>query len=160
GDSAGPNYDVVFRGTDGSDPSRLGDGFPVEFSRDGKWVLAYVDFRPRRFFLYPRGAGEPQPLGLGRLENRNSPSLLSTEQSALVCGNERGKAKRCCVQDLAGQNQRPVTADGFESGWVGPDGRAAVVFRPPDEYALLDVDGRAELRRLPLAPGQSFAGWS
>src|SRR5262249_20125028 len=141
-------------------PSRLGDGFPVEFSRDGKWVLAYVDSRPRRFFLYPRGPGQAQPLGLGRLENPNSASLFPGDQSALVCGTEPRRANRCYVQDLAGKSQRPVSPEGFESGWVGPDGRTAVLFRPPDDYSLLDLEGGSEPRRLPLAAGQSFAGWS
>jgi len=39
GEASGSGYAVYLRKTDGSPPVRLGDGLPVQFSPDGKWVL-------------------------------------------------------------------------------------------------------------------------
>ena len=39
---AGPNYAVAMRKTDGSPPTRLGDGSVGSFSPDGKWALSVI----------------------------------------------------------------------------------------------------------------------
>jgi dipeptidyl aminopeptidase/acylaminoacyl peptidase len=158
---AGPNYDVMLRGTDGSSPYRLGDGFPVQFSRDGKWVLSYVDSKPRRFFLYPRGPGQAEPLGAGALEQVNSASLFPDGRSAVVCGYEPGKEFRCYFQDLAGKTQRMLSPVVYESAWTRPVGRSAIVEGPrAHEYSVLSLDAPSESRPLPNDPRESFAGWS
>ena len=44
----GPNYSVMLRKTDGGRATRLGEGFPLDFSRDGRSLLAIVTSRPYR----------------------------------------------------------------------------------------------------------------
>jgi len=158
---AGPNYDVMLRGTDGSSPSRIGDGFPVQLSRDGKWVLSYVDSNPRRFWMYPRGPGQAQAIGGEGFEKVNAASLFPDARSAIVCAHEPAKDFRCYVQDLSGSSRRPVTPDGYEAAWLRPDGRAAVLQQTEFRgYALLDLGTPSEPRSLSLGEGQTFAGWS
>jgi hypothetical protein len=58
--SAGGNYAVALRKTDGSPPLRLGEGNGIDLSPDGKYALAYLFSPTPRIVVYPTGAGEPR----------------------------------------------------------------------------------------------------
>ena len=57
GDGGGPNYTVFLRDTDGSPPSRIGEGIAMAISPDAKWAIT----KPAKggpLSLVPTGAGE------------------------------------------------------------------------------------------------------
>ena len=56
-DEGGLNYAVIMRRTDGGPATRLGEGQPADFSRDGKWLLSFVPTQPPKVVAYPTGAG-------------------------------------------------------------------------------------------------------
>ena len=127
--TAGPNYAVCVRTTDGGPVVRLGAGQAYGLSRDGKWALAIV-YTPPQLVIYPTGPGEPRRLPRGDLEAYQSASWFPDGKSVLFCGNEPGKASRCYAQDVAGGPPRPVTPEGTTSGEVSPDGRQILCSRP------------------------------
>jgi hypothetical protein len=83
---AGPRGDVFIRKTDGSLPIRLGDGDPLDLSRDGKWALALTRSSPRRLVLLPTGPGVPRMLDTGALEPNGG--LILPTGDAVAFGSE------------------------------------------------------------------------
>ena len=116
GDSGGPNYSVCLRETDGSPMVRLGEGSPVAFSPDDRWVAAIVRSSPARLMVYPTGTGEGRRVDRGQLEAYNDAQWVSDGKTLLVSGNEPGHAPRCYVMALEGGDVRAVTPEGTESG--------------------------------------------
>jgi Tol biopolymer transport system component len=119
--SAGPNYAVCLRTTDGGPVVRLGEGSPCGLSPDGKSALAIV-FTPPQLVIYPTGPGAARRLPRGDLETYQSAGWFPDGKSVLVVGNEAGKASRCYAQDVSGGPPRPVTPEATMNGSVSPGG--------------------------------------
>jgi len=133
--SAGLNYAVCLRMTDGGPVVRLGEGKSFGLSPDGKWALAIV-YTPPQVVIHPTGPGEPRPLPRGALEAYQSASWFPDGTSVLVCGNEAGKASRCYAQSLAGGLPRPVTPEGTTKGTVSPGGLQILYSKPGGSYFI------------------------
>ena len=58
----GGTYAVCLRKTDGSPPVRLGEGYAMALSPDGKWALSRLPVAKQPFTLLPTGAGEPRKI--------------------------------------------------------------------------------------------------
>ena len=117
--SAGQNYAVSIRRTDGSTGIRLGEGSAIALSPDGTRALADI-FTPPQVVVYPVGPGDPVRLKRGPLE-RASPRAWLDNARVVVCGNETGKAFRCYSQNLTGGDPVPLTPEGFDVLAVAPD---------------------------------------
>ena len=100
---SGPNYAVLLRSDTGARTARLGDGWPEQFSRDGKWVLSVVPSTPARLMLYPTGPGTEHQIPTGAIQTINHAEWMPDEQSVLICGHERQKPNRCAQQSLDGK---------------------------------------------------------
>ena len=142
------------RRTDGSSPIRLGDGWPMSLSDDGRWVLfGYRDDAGRREFrLVPTGPGETRVLPRGSIDGYEWGFFLPDGKRALIMGNEKGRPQRCFLQDLPDGEPRAVTAEGVTTlgsrSFLDPDGESIVI--PGAEGPLLhDLDGTGPDRRIP-----------
>ncbi len=156
----GTNYAVCIRKTDGSPVVRLGEGWPLDLSPDGRSVLAVVQSRPPRLVIYPTGAGETRQLERAQIEGYASAQWFRDGRRVLIVGNEPGKGMRCYVQDAGGGAPRPVTPEETRDGWISPDGTQVLARGPGGRYALYPVDG-GEPRPVPgLAETDSIAHWS
>jgi Tol biopolymer transport system component len=128
GDGAGPEYAVYIRGTDGSAPTLLGKGAAIALSPDGRSALVLNLTPPAHFALLPTGAGDPRPLPRGTLSQLQWGAFFSDGKRIAFAGNEQGKATRLWVQDLAGGDPKPVSAEGVAAGSgfggnaISPDG--------------------------------------
>jgi len=138
--TAGPNYEICLRRTDGGSVVRLGEGSPYGFSPDGKWTLAIVD-TPPQLVIYPTGAGETRRLPRGNMEAYQSAGWFLDGKSVLVCGNEAGKGSRCYAQDLSGGLPRPVTPEATTNCTVSPDGLQILYSKPGGTYLVQPVGG-------------------
>ena len=119
---AGNNYAVCLRKTDGGDVVRLGEGQSWDLSADGKQVLAMVS-SPPQVAIYPTGAGEPQKLERGSIENYGLYGRwFPGGDSILFQANEPGKASRFFIQRTSGGPPRPVTPEGVREGILSRDG--------------------------------------
>ncbi|MGD1149358.1 MAG: protein kinase [Thermoanaerobaculaceae bacterium] len=145
--TAGPNYAVCIRRTDGGPVVRLGAGQAYGLSPDEKWALAVV-YTPAQLVIYPTGPGEPRRLPRGDLEAYQSASWFPDGKSVLVVGNEPGKASRCYAQDVSGGPPRPLTPEGTTSGYVSPDGRQVLYSKTGGAY-FIQRDGEREARSVP-----------
>ncbi|MGH9896539.1 MAG: hypothetical protein ACREA0_31975, partial [bacterium] len=65
GEGGGPNHSVFLRRLDGSPPVRLGDGFGIALSPDGKWAL--VRNNEGEVQALPTGAGEAHSIQAGNV---------------------------------------------------------------------------------------------
>ena len=157
--TAGPNYAVCVRTTDGGPVVRLGVGQAYGLSRDGKWALAIV-YTPPQLVIYPTGPGEPRRLPRGDLEAYQSASWFPDGKSVLFCGNGPGKASRCYAQDVSGGPPRPVTPEGTTSGEVSPDGRQILCSKPGGAY-FIQNEGDEIARSVPgLTAEDEVIRWS
>jgi eukaryotic-like serine/threonine-protein kinase len=142
GEGGGPNYSVFVRGTDGGPAVRLGEGYAVQLSPDGKWAMTVPLSDPPRIVLVPIGAGEPRTIA-SDLRTK----WLPDSKSLLLCGAEPGKRSRCSIYDIESGRSRPLTPEGIDTGSsfgqpVSPDGKWVLVVRNPErQWLLWSIEG-------------------
>jgi hypothetical protein len=159
-DSAGPNYAVCIRKTDGSPTVHLGEGNSDGLSPDGAWVLARVPSKPERLMLYPTGPGDARRIDRGELETYTNASWIGDGTSLFVCGSTPGHAPRCYVRGVNGGELRPVTPEGVDGGLVSPDGRQAIVHGVTENRLMCSLQG-GEARPFPyLGADEDVIRWS
>jgi len=156
GEAGGPGYSVYLRKLDGSSPVRLGEGYAMAISQDGKWVLtALIRSTPSQIVLLPTGAGEPKPFPKDDIEHIDGPfgAFLPDGKRIVFGGHSPGRPSRVFVQDLAGGPAKPVTPEGVLSNLLSPDGQSLVIRTPDGGLALLPLEGGPS-RAIPgVAPG-------
>ena len=146
--AGGVNYSVMLRRTDGGRAARLGEGWPAEFSRDGKSVVAIVPTTPAKIVIYPTGAGSERVVPSGTLEGISHAAWGPGEQSVIACGNEKGKPPACYVVPLAGGGPRPAPFAG--------DARASSGARASPDGTMFVTQSSSEMAHLhPVAGGPS-----
>ena len=155
----GTNYSVCLRKTDGSPVVRLGEGWPVDLSADGKWALAIVQSRPPQLVIYPTGAGETQQLKHGEIENYVTAHWLPDGKSVLISGNEPGKGTRFYWQEIGGP-PRPVTPEGTRDGWLSSDGKRFLAQGAEGTYSVYSITGGEPRPVAGLTPADVIAQWS
>jgi hypothetical protein len=124
--SAGTDYAVAWRQLSDGQVVRLGSGFPMDLSHDGRWVLAEVPSTGQTM-LYPTGPGEPVTLPhIVVSTNVNSGQWLSSGKLWL-CGRLGQSVSRCYrVAPEATATPEPVTPEGVTGGLVAPDDQTVI----------------------------------
>ena len=151
---------IYLRKTDGSPAVRLGDGYPEDLSRDGRWVLARPnaaspDSVKKGWVLLPVGAGSPRSLPLGKLAGLFEADFLP-DGRVVFGGNETGGRGRIYVQDTSGGLPRAISPEGVHTAArATPDGRF-VEGTSGGKHALYLVDG-GEPRALPFLSAEDTA---
>ncbi len=138
--SAGSNYAVTLRKTDGSPPLRLGEGNGIDLSPDGKYALAYLFNPTPRIVVYPTGAGEPRTVDITPIENAQPIQWFPDSRRIVICGNEKSKPARCFAKEVGGGPPTPLTPEGFtQPGPFSADGSVMVVQSPDGTGHLLSL---------------------
>jgi len=120
GDAGGPDYTVFLRDTDGSPPSRIGEGDAMAISNDGKWAIT----KPPKggpMNLVPTGAGEARAITHDAV-NYESVRWLPDGKRVLASGIEAGHGARDYVIDLSTGDAKPITPEGIAGVHLSPDG--------------------------------------
>jgi serine/threonine protein kinase/Tol biopolymer transport system component len=155
GQAGGPGYSVYLRRMDGSSPVRLGEGYAMAISPDGKWVLTdLIRSTPTQIVLLPTGAGEPKAFPKDEIEHGSGPfgTFHPDGKRIVFVGHEPGRPSRVFVQDLAGGAAKPVTPEGVVAGLLSRDG-TSLVTQTPEGLALTPLEGGPS-RPIPgVAPG-------
>jgi len=162
GEGSGASYDVYVRRTDGSPPVRLGEGFPLDLSPDGRWALVRTNSSPPQLVLLPTGPGEPRQLSQGPMSHYNA-VLFPDGRRILFMGNEPGKEIRCYVQDLEGGEPRPVAAEGNNfrrlQHPLSADGKLIALRDADGRVSIWPLDGKAG-RPVPGLAEEAISGWT
>ena len=159
--SAGGNYAVSLRKTDGSPPLRLGEGNGIDLSPDGKYALAYLFSPTPRIVVYPTGAGEPRTVDIAPIENAQPIQWFPDSRRIVICGNEKSKAARCFAKDVDGGPPTPLTPEGFtQPGPFSPDGSVMVVQAPDGTGHLLSLKDGAMRRFEGLTGNDAVFAWT
>ena len=156
--------DVYLRRTDGSPAVRLGPGFPVRLSPDGRWVLTFTAGPNRELTLLPTGPGSPKvvrtgdgvPAGATILPgNRVLLTNLSNEAAWLEVADFDGRTiRRIEIPEgakVALGRGGDVSADGRRLVYLGQDGRVRI----------LDLETQAVTETaVTLGPQESLLQWA
>jgi len=155
GEAGGPGYSVYLRKMDGSAPVRLGEGYALALSPDGRWVLTcLIRSTPTQIVLQPTGAGEPKTFPKDEIEHASGRfgTFLPDGKRILFVGHEPARPSRVFVQDLAGGAAKPVTPEGVVARLLSADGKSFVT-GTPEGLALTPLEGGPS-RPIPgLRPG-------
>ena len=143
-DLAGINYAAYLQKAGGTPPLRLGEGWPLDLSPDGKVALASVPSDPPRLFLYPTGAGEPREITIADFTAYGTGSFFPDGRSVLLCGAKGDQARRCFVRDLESGDVSAVTPEGTEGGLLLAGARAVLAKRTDGSWVRFALEGGAE----------------
>jgi Tol biopolymer transport system component len=158
GDGGGPNYTVFVRDTDGSPPSRIGDGNAMAISVDAKWAITRSS-KGGPLILVPTGAGEAKPLTHDTV-SYNVVRFLPDGKRLLASGIEAGKGGRNYLIDLSTGDSKPVTPEGVSGVNLSPDGGNTIVLGRDQKYGIVPVEG-GDIRPIPgLDPSYGVTAWS
>jgi serine/threonine protein kinase/dipeptidyl aminopeptidase/acylaminoacyl peptidase len=163
GQGAGPVGAAVYaRALDGSPAVRLGEGYGLDVSADGRLVVALARSRAQpspELVAIPTGAGETRSITKGEIEYKDARWFRAGDR-LLAVGRQAGRPWRLWIvaEDVA---PRPVTPEGFDLGVPSPDGRSWVGQRIRDRALLLFASEGDEGRLLagPLETGR-LATWA
>ena len=160
--SAGLNYAVSWRKTDGSPAVRLGEGHPIALSPDSRFAVALVQSpAPAYLMAYPTGTGQPVRLDFSPIAGVDDLAFFP-DGRILFCGNEPQRPRRCYRRDLTGGKAEPVTPDNMNvvGGAPAPDGRTIALVMATGQRTIFQL-GDSESRPIPGFQSQDrLVGWS
>ncbi|MFI5095387.1 MAG: winged helix-turn-helix domain-containing protein [Candidatus Acidiferrales bacterium] len=161
GEASASGYAVYVRKTDGSPAVRLGDGFPLQFSPDGKWVMTtgVPSARPPQLSLLPTGIGEPVTLTHDSISHYLA-TLLPDGKRFLFEGNEPGRARRNWVQSVAGGKPVPITPEGTVGHLVSLEGKLLVAVDSERRFWLYPLSGGQPRPLSGIEPEEDTIRWS
>jgi eukaryotic-like serine/threonine-protein kinase len=148
GEGGGTKGAVYLRRMDGSPPVRLGEGFALSLSPDGRLVLARLYTHPPRLVLLPTGVGEAKPLSTGPILV-HSAAWFPDGKRILVSASAPGKPVSYYALDAGGGEPRIIAS--AENDFGGDVFRGTI---SPDGRFLARVSKERHLYLLPLGGGQ------
>ncbi len=158
GNGGGPNYTAFLRDTDGSPPTRIGDGQPKALSPDSKWVVT-ESAKGGPLSLVPTGAGEARQL------THDSISYIGVRwlpegKHLLASGIEVGHAVRDYLIDVSSGDSKPLTPEGIAGVTLSPDGKNVVMRGHDAKLGIWPMDGSG-FRPIPGLDSLYYGvGWS
>jgi Tol biopolymer transport system component len=152
GEGGGETGSIYLRTADGSAAVRLGEGYGLDLSPDGRWLLAHPAPSSETHVLLPTGPGQPRRLEHKGITSVLSGRLLPDGKRVLFLGRVGTGALRVYVQNLDGGAPRAISSEGMTLGAlaVSPDGRSFAAIGPDSKIAVYPVGGGAP-RPLPGA---------
>jgi DNA-binding winged helix-turn-helix (wHTH) protein/Tol biopolymer transport system component len=160
GEGSGTGYAVYLSKTDSAAAIRLGDGIPLQFSTDGKWILAKnLPASPPQLVLLPTGAGQPITLTRDSIAHHYA-TLLPDQKRILFEGNEPERARRNWIQSIGGGKPQAITPEGTAGQHVSPDGKVLVAVDQERKFWLYPTDGREPAAFPGIKPGEDAIRWS
>ena len=144
GEGAGATGGVYLRKTDGSPAVRLGDGFPLGLSPDGKWALTITLSAIPELMLLPTGTGSPKKIPVEGVKPLQA-MFIGDGSKIAIFHSAAGEPARLSVVGLAGGRPAPVSLPGLNAD-------SGVAFSPDGaRVAYGDTDRR--IRTVPVSGG-------
>ena len=169
GEASGGKSVIYLRGTDGSPAVKLGEGFGLALSPDGKWVLIDnppAGGKPEFMSILPTGPGQPRALAaLDGFASFPWGAWLPDGKSVIYVAESKDGGARLYAQAIPDGKPRPIGPQTLYlqewSSTVSPDGRFVVGVRRGEAH-LVPIDGSGSSRVLPglSPPGDRIVQWS
>jgi eukaryotic-like serine/threonine-protein kinase len=160
GEGGGTTYGVYLRKTDGSAAIRLGDGYALALSPDGKWVASSPLGSQSPIIFLPTGAGAPRPLPADGMDHLGG--FFTPDGGKFVfLGSQPGHGIALFVQAVSGGKPRPISPEGvFASSFaISPDGKLVAAEGPDHRGYLYPVDGGDARSILGYEEGKYIVSW-
>jgi Tol biopolymer transport system component len=158
-------YGLYSRALDGSPAVRLGDGFGLALSPDGRSALAIQLTTPMRLIVYPTGAGESRQLPTGGIERIFGGGWTPDGAAVVFAAEEQGQPARLYKQRLTDTRPTRIGSEGltlpspFASKFVSPDGAFVVASSPSHELVRVPLDGGPVTPLTGVRSGDQPLGW-
>jgi len=122
GGDASLYYDLYLHSLTSGSMTRLGEGEPIEFSSDGKWILAAILSAPPRIVLYGTESESTKTVNVAGLQVSQCALFPDNRRIFLVVSN--GARIDYYVQDIASGNRTrlPLQYQGGGTPRISPDG--------------------------------------
>jgi hypothetical protein len=157
-DGGGPNYTVFLRDTDGSPPSKIGEGDAMSLSPDGKWAVTKAA-KGGPLMLVPTGAGETKAITHDAVNYSNA-SWMADGKRLLASGIEAGHGVRDYLVDVSTGDSKAVTPEGVAGVMISPDGKSAAVRGADGARGVWSFESNS-FRPIPGWDANNYvAGWS
>ena len=157
-EGGGPNYTVFLRDTDGSPPTRLGEGFGRAISPDGKAVITQ-DLTSTALKLVPTGTGEGRTLTHDKISYAVV-RYMPDGKHLIASGVEPGKSGRTYLIDAQTGDSKPLTPEGYSGTLFSHDG-SKIAMRGPDGMWGLWTMADSKFTPIPsLDPKYNLRGWA
>jgi serine/threonine protein kinase/Tol biopolymer transport system component len=145
GAGGGPNYSVFIRQTDGSPAIRLGDGFGMSLSPDGRFVASRLPNDFSHITILPTGAGESKTIRIPGFSFGNAPAPWFRDGNRiLLVASKSSGANRWWIYEFASQKMTPVvSAEGFFGikPLISPDQKSLLSRHPEGGYCFYSLNG-------------------
>ena len=164
GESAGKNYEVYLRTTDGSPPVKLGEGFGSAISPDGQSVLAIAPFgngvdAVPQLVLLPVGKGIKKLLTRDAIAHYGN-AWFSDASHIVFVGSKPEHDVQTWVQDLSGDAPQPITPEGIAGTRPSPDGKFLCTVDTDGTIWIYPIDGNKATPLKGAEKGELPVGWS
>jgi len=161
GAAAEGGFKLYIRDTDGSPPIKLGDGFGLAVSPDGKSAVARTapSAGQTQLTVFPIGLGQVQSLDRANLNQHDNASFLPDGKSIVFAAREVNHPFRTYTQTIDGQPSLVAHEPGGIWSRLSPDGSSFVSERPDGSRWLTSLTPTAS-RPLTLAPEEYAIDWS
>ncbi len=165
GEGGGGSGAIYLRETDGSPAVRLGEGYGMGLSPDGRWVLSQLFQPSETLVLLPTGPGQPRSLahkGIMSTGWAARGGFLPDGKGVLFFGRAGSGALRLYVQNIEGGEPRAISPEGIPLGplSISPDGRFVAAQGPDSKIAIYPVDRGAPRLLAGSEAGESPVLWS
>jgi len=159
--TGGDDFVTYLRKVDGSDPVMLGEGKALALSPDEKWALVAQPVPEPHLVLLPTGVGEPRTLPGGGVVQYHWACFFPDRRRILFAAEEKGKAPRSYIQDIAGGPPKLFSEEGMRATLVSPDGREIAGSTLEGLHLIFPADGKGRARAIEGAePGDFLVQWS
>jgi eukaryotic-like serine/threonine-protein kinase len=155
----GSDYAAFVQSSDGSSVTRLGDGYVLDISADGKEVLTAPPTTPSRLKILPIAAGEARAIELGNVLADRPGRWSRDGKSVLITGHESGKGRRAYLVKLSDSSFRPLTPEGYVGRFLSTDDRFLIATNPAETPVIISLAGGAEQPVKGIAPGETPLAW-
>jgi eukaryotic-like serine/threonine-protein kinase len=162
GEGGGANGSIYRRTMDGAPAVRLGEGFPLGLSADGRWVLSRPPATPETFVLLPTGPGQPMSVEHRGITTIDSARFLPDARRIVFLGRAGKGRLRAYIQNVGGGEPRAITPEGLVAAHmaVSPDGRFVASPGPDFRITIYPVDGGVPRPLLGAEVGEGVIVWS
>ncbi len=151
---------VYLRGTDGSPPKRLADGYAWALSPDGKFVLATAGLPDAQIILIPTGPGQPRTIDTPGLRHGGRMGFFPDGRRIWFMAEDPQGRRRAWVQALSGGEPRPVTPLGAGGTVLSGDGRFFSARAADQDWYIYSTETTENHRVSGLLPGEEPIQWT